>query len=337
MPVSDTLGGNPAVIRPAGQFGEAAINLVCAGVIQPNVCAPFSSAYVKSRSSTSFNSELKDFIAPVHLNLAGCGDVTIIKRTNPRGLNQVFSYTATGSGMSDFTLNDDDGVDSANNTKTFSNLQPGNKVITEGADPTGFAFASLTCTDSGGNSTSTSGRVATVTVVAGGSTTCVYVNDQQLGAIKVSKSSIKGNTALAGGVFTVAGAGGPYTLTTDSTGTACVGNLAFGNYTVTETAAPGGYIIDNPNAVNVTVSVNEGCAAASVGANLAFTDTPKTNITATADSQDDGPGGTLTTITCVNSANANVGNSPSGNVHNPSVTANDLVPGTYTCTLVIDP
>ena len=71
-------------------------------------------------------------------------------------------------------------------------------------------------------------------------------------------------------MFTVAGAGGPYTLTTDSTGTACVDNLAFGNYTVTETAAPGGYIIDNPNAVNVTVSVNEGCAAASVGANLAF-------------------------------------------------------------------
>jgi uncharacterized surface anchored protein len=34
-------------------------------------------------------------------------------------------------------------------------------------------------------------------------------------------------------------------VTTGSDGTACVDNLAFGSYTITETAAPSGDAIDN--------------------------------------------------------------------------------------------
>lgn len=44
-------------------FGEAAINLTKAGVL--GSCAGFSAASVRSRSSSAFNSELKDFIAPI--------------------------------------------------------------------------------------------------------------------------------------------------------------------------------------------------------------------------------------------------------------------------------
>src|SRR5262245_21144365 len=49
--ISENLGGLPPVSRPAQQFGEASINLTCAGVVPPDACEPFSSVYVKSRSS----------------------------------------------------------------------------------------------------------------------------------------------------------------------------------------------------------------------------------------------------------------------------------------------
>jgi prealbumin domain-containing protein len=331
-PVSENLGGRTAVIRPAAQFGEAAINLTCAEVVPPNTCEPFTSAYVKSRSSTAFNSEIKDFIAPISIGLSNCGSLTIIKHTNPRGLDQVFSYTTSGSGVSDFTLNDagnSGGGDSAGNTKTFTGLNAGLKTITEGADPSGFSFASLTCVDSGGNSSTTSGRVASVTVAGGGSTTCTYVNDQQLGAIKVLKSSIKGQ-ALAGATFSIAG----QSVTTGADGTACVDHLAFGNYNVQETAAPPGYSIDDSSVHVVAVSVNQDCSGISAAQALQFNDTPLTDITATAHSE--APGGTSSDITCVDASNTGVGNSPQSG-ENPAVAANGLAPGTYTCTIVVDP
>jgi hypothetical protein len=184
--VSENLGGLTAVNRPAQQFVEAAINLSCAGIVPPNTCESFGSGYVKSRSSTSFTSEIKDFIAPVHLSFPNlCGKLTIIKHTNPRGLDQAFGYTTTG-GLSPatFTLNDagnSGGGDSAGNTRVYDNLQPGTYSVTEGADPVGFAFASASCTTGG----TVSDRTATATIVAGSDITCTYINDQQLGSIKV--------------------------------------------------------------------------------------------------------------------------------------------------------
>lgn len=342
--VSDTLGGNPPVNRPTQQFGEAAINLVCAGVLQPNTCAPFSSAYVKSRSSTAFTSEIKDFIAPVHLSLAGCGKLTIIKRTNPRGLNQNFSYSTTGGLLPSpgtFTLNDtgNTSADSAGNTKVFDNLQPGTYTVTEGADPSGFAFGSLSCTGAGGSS---SGKVATAVITGGSDITCVYTNNQQLGAIKISKASIKPNTPLAGAVFSITGPGG-YTnsvTTAGAGGTICVDGLTFGTYVVTETAAPTGYAIDDTSGHNVVVDTNTTCAADPyVGEVFSATDTPLTNIVATATSQV--AGGTASRVTCVNSASVNIGNSPQPSASTfsdpASVTATGVRPGTYTCTIIVDP
>lgn len=49
------------------------------------------------------------------------------------------------------------------------------------------------------------------------------------------------------------------------------------------------------------------------------------------------PGATHSTVTCKDSSNANVGNSPQGPADPVTVTANGLKPGTYTCTVVIDP
>ena len=52
-------------------FGEASISF--AAIFQrPGVCGQVGSVYMKSRSSTSFQSEIKDFIAPEHVNLSNC-------------------------------------------------------------------------------------------------------------------------------------------------------------------------------------------------------------------------------------------------------------------------
>src|SRR4029453_13799883 len=172
-PVLDTLGGNPAVSRPAQQFGEAAINLTCAGIVPPNTCEPFSTAYVKSRSSTAFTSEIKDFIAPIPLTFSNCGKLTIIKHTDPGGLDQDFSYSTTGGlDPSSFTLND-----AGTDTQVYAGLQPGTYTVTEYAHPAGLVFESLTCEGAGG---STSDRTATAVIVGGSDITCTYINQQQL-------------------------------------------------------------------------------------------------------------------------------------------------------------
>jgi uncharacterized surface anchored protein len=288
--------------------------------------------YVKSRSSTSFTSEIKDLIAPVTFKASNCGKLTIIKHTNPGGLNQNFSYSTTGGlTPSTFTLND-----SGTNTRVFgdgSTLQPGTYTVTEGSDPLGFAFGSLSCVGAGGSS---SGRVATALIVGGSDITCTYVNNQQLGAIKVTKVSAKtGNPPLAGAQFSVSGPGGfSQTLTTGSDGTACVDGLVFGSYTVTETKAPGGYNLDDTSGHAVTVSVNTNCSGSPQGVGSSFKDTPLTDLSVEAKSQ--AVGGTKSTIACTDAANNTVGTGGSL-AEDSKLSATSLKPGTYTCTVVIDP
>ena len=64
-----------------------------------------------------------------------------------------------------------------------------------------------------------------------------------------------------------------------------------------------------------------------------MTDTPKVALNTTSEV----PGVTNSSIQCVNSSNSDVGNSPQGPADPVSVTANGLKPGTYTCTIVVDP
>src|SRR6266536_445150 len=131
------------------RFGEAAINLTGAGVFPAGTCEAFGSAFLKSRSSPSFPAEVKDFIAPVPVNISNCGAIKIIKHTDPRGIDQVFNYTSTipnppaGSTTpscttdttpSAFSLNDSGNTtsDNAANTESCVNVPAGSYTVTEG-------------------------------------------------------------------------------------------------------------------------------------------------------------------------------------------------------------
>jgi uncharacterized surface anchored protein len=125
-------------------------------------------------------------------------------------------------------------------------------------------------------------------------------------------------------------------VSTGADGTVCIDGLAFGDYSVQETAAPDGYSIDDATAHNVSVDNNASCSDDPyVGESIGFTDTPLTDIDVTATSQ--APGATESQISCVDSSNADVGNSGSTFTDPAHADADDLPPGTYTCTVVVDP
>ncbi len=336
-------------------------------------CKSFPQTVWESRSSgSSFVSTTKDVSIENH-TISNCGGIKIIKQTNPRGIDQKFSFTSnllpnsqaggvactTGGSAGvaangSFCLNDAGNAgktlgstttanNSTGNTVAESNLNPGTYTITEGSDPAGFAFGSITCT---GGTTSTSGKAVTVTLGIGDSVVCVYQNNQQTGALKIIKKSVKtAGTRLAGAKFAIKGpdgnalAGSPFT--TNSNGVVCIdGITALGDYKVQETQAPTGYAIDDSTEHTVTVlASNAKCSDTTfTGQSLNFTDTPLTDLSVHVTSQVSG--GTQSNITCTDSSSANIGNSPepdSGFGDPETVTANGLKPGTYTCTVVIDP
>jgi hypothetical protein len=209
--------GSPNSINPvpALQFGETAIDLTKAGVFPPGLCTAFGSAFVKSRSSASFTAEVKDFIAPIPVNISNCGSIKIIKHTDPRGVNQVFSYTSnlpaeaagTVGGVAQggvtcpgnssagvqadgsFCLNDvgnSAGGDSAGNTVYNPNVQAGTYTVTEGTEPSGFTFEKLSCT---GGTTSTSGETATINLQPGDVVVCTYINQQNTATLGTKVST----------------------------------------------------------------------------------------------------------------------------------------------------
>ncbi|HLF40973.1 MAG TPA: SpaA isopeptide-forming pilin-related protein [Acidimicrobiia bacterium] len=75
IPAGESGGLGPLGIRT---FGEASIDL--STLFRPGDCLSFGSAYLKSRSSDSFTSALKDFIAPEDISLSNCGGISITKQ-----------------------------------------------------------------------------------------------------------------------------------------------------------------------------------------------------------------------------------------------------------------
>src|SRR5215469_15375281 len=175
-PVTDPLfPGSPNYINPvpALQFGETAIDLTAAGVFPPGTCKAFGSAFVKSRSSASFTAEVKDFIAPINVNISNCGTIRIHKVT-VNG-DSSFGYTTTG-GLTPPTFSLSNG-----GTQTYGpdTVKAGNYTVTESTVPVGWRLTNLVCTSTGtGTSASTSLSTATVsiTMAAQGVVDCTYTN-----------------------------------------------------------------------------------------------------------------------------------------------------------------
>jgi hypothetical protein len=354
--VSDALAPGGTETLGQSEFGEAGADLTAAGIFSANTCSAFGQVEGVSRSSgNSGQAAMEDLVGPGHINLTNCGTVNIIKHTDPRGIDQNFTYTSNLSGgqlsctldttPAAFTLNDHAGVDpnpitGTDNTEHCTNVPIGSYTVTEGAEPSGFVLEGLSCTATGSSSGSQDGTnlsQANISIAAGGDTvTCTYTNQQQKGAIKISKTNSKTGNALAGATFSITGPGGySNSVQSGADGTVCVDGLNFGSYTVTETAAPTGYVIDDSTGHTVTVDNNAQCSDSTyVGETTSFSDTPTSDIQVRF--RDGGSGTTSATISCDNTTGSTSTTGTTGWDDTTTVTGIHA-PTTVKCTITIDP
>ena len=286
-------------------FGEAQVDLSALTGGGAPVCSVFGSAYLKSRSSDSFTSALKDFIPPLTLDIDQCANVIIRKQTipasDPAALQ--FGYTkdidTSPATANTFTLGH-------GQSKSYDNVILGDDyTVVEDVIPANWQFTSLDC------SASTGIAAADIQIVGAQVTAdindtddildCTYTNSRRLGAIEITKTRKHaadgaGNHPHAGVVFGITGGNLPAgtTVTTNALGKACLGGLVFANdYVVTETV-PAGYASDDA-VKEATVGVNSDCGDGNE-AKLSFHNTPLTNVTVSVDSQV--VGGTASKINC---------------------------------------
>jgi hypothetical protein len=248
-----------------------------------------------------------------------------------------FDFTSTTLTPSPFTLTTTAAGAAGKDSESFADLAPGTYDVDETV-PAGWNLVSSTCDD--GSSPSAIGLSAGETV------TCTFHDTRETGAILITKTRKHaaggpGDHPHEGVDFVITGgelpAGGT-TITTNADGKACLDGLVLssfvGDYTATETV-PAGYSADDGPAT-VTVDTEATCDDDPyLGETADFRNTPLTDITASVDSQVDG--GTASTITCVDSGSNTVASGSTDTHGDGSATATDLEPGTYVCTIVIDP
>ncbi|HLS43943.1 MAG TPA: SpaA isopeptide-forming pilin-related protein [Ornithinicoccus sp.] len=250
-------------------FGEASVDLNL--IFDGESCKSFGSAMLKSRSSDSFTSQLKDFISPEPLELTNCGKVEISKVTDPTGAAQLFDYTKTfgTDPASDNTFQLADG-----DTETFSNVLFGTGyTVTEDDLPAGWQFSNLDCSASTGEVNYTENQLTrTVTFDiqdANDYLKCTYYNEA-LADLTIVKQV---NDEPGADDFDFSSTGGlspaTFTLTPtgtdaageDSTGTAYHG-IATGSYTVDETVPTGWNLVsatcDNGDDPTTSIDLEAG-------------------------------------------------------------------------------
>ncbi len=309
--------GLPALL-PAGQFGETAINLTAAGVfpdgrLQRRSVRPTS----RAAASTSFNSELKDFVAPVDIDIANCSTITVDKVTVPSGSTQEFTFTPSWDDP--FVLTDEaDPI-------TSDDLNPGTYSVSETV-PDNWTLTEAVCDDGS--------DPAAIDLGAAEHVTCTFTNTLNTGAISIHKdrkhaADGPGDHPHAGVEFTL---NGESIGLTDANGNICVDDLTFGDYTVNE-LTPAGYVSAD-DSQDVTVDNLAFCDDDPyVGEALSFDNTPLTDVLITTTGQV--AGGTASSISCVDGATT-IGD-PSVFTENASLAINNNVPKTLVCTIVIDP
>lgn len=299
-----------------GLFGEAAVNLTAAGVFPAGTCTAFGSTFLKSRSSTSFTAEIKDFIAPQPISISNCGTIKIHKVT--QNGDGTFSYTTTG-GLSPATFTLSNG-----GLRTYSNVPIGSYGVTESTLPAGWTLASLTCTASGaGTSDTTSGATASITMAGGGVVDCTYTNHTNLSptiTTALSASSVSIGTAVHDSA-TLSGAsataGGTVTYTVYSDNTCTTSFAAAGTKTVTNGGVPDSDPVTFTNAGTYywqAAYSGDGNDNAATSACTSETLVVQPNTTSTTTAQNLLPNDTAT----LSGATAGAGGSITFNLYSPS-------------------
>ena len=175
----------------------------------------------------------KDYVA---------GSITIVKDAVPNSALD-FNFTTTGTGLSNFAL-DDDADPTLPNTRTFNNLAPGPYTVTEAGLPiAGWDLTNLVCVGGGANtSTTLATGLSTIGLDAGENVTCTYTNTKR-GHIIVVKDAVP-NDAQDFTFTNNFGNGNPATFPLDDDADPTLSNtrdseVLPGTFAVSEGAVPG--------------------------------------------------------------------------------------------------
>jgi hypothetical protein len=258
-----------------GLFGEAAINLTGAGVFPAGTCKAFGSAFVKSRSSSSFTAEVKDFIAPVPVDISNC--VTIkLKKVDAAG------NPLAGAVMQLWLDANKDGVLDQSPTPPDTQVTnpQGNctTAVTGNAATDGICAWTISAsgvyighelTPPNGYSAAPDQTQSVTFPPSSEVFTLTFTDNKLPGRINVLKKDAVSNVALAGAIFTLypdnsgatspdIGTGGAdlpcaaygdgsnadtCKCTTQANGTCSFLNVPQGDYWVVETTPPSGYFL----------------------------------------------------------------------------------------------
>ncbi len=165
--------------------------------------------------------------------------IIIHKNTVPDSA-QDFNFTTTGTGLNNFTL-DDDADGTLSNTQTFLNLNSGNFTVTEAAS-SGYT-TTVVCTDPSSNTTTSDvNRTASINLGAGETVECTFTNTLQQGTLTLQKTVIKDNGGVAVDTAWTLSASGA-TPISGVEGDASITNAAVnsGSYNLSESIGPVGY------------------------------------------------------------------------------------------------
>lgn len=162
------------------------------------------------------------------------------------------------------------------------------------------------------------------------------------GAIEVNKfAKVPGSTdtqPVEGAGFTLFDNGTavdpPGEVTTSAGGIACFDGLPVDTeFRLSETTTPLGYATVDDRTVTSSAD-NADCEGTGAPITVNVENQPLTDLSIDVEAQV--PGATNSTIVCVDESDTEVGNS-GANSDPASLDVEDLLPGTYTCTIVIDP
>ena len=181
-------------------FGEAAINLVTAGIFKTGTCTNFGSAYVKSRSSDSFPAQLSDFIKPLEVSINNCGDLTIVKDSGDDDGTFTFEVDCSDNAFDDdeVSIQTSDGE----GEETIADIPNGTTCTVTEDSQDGWTLDSTTPT--GGQ------------VTIDGDKTVTFTNSRDKGKIVVNKTANGGDGVFTFTVDCEGVAGYPIDLTIDT-------------------------------------------------------------------------------------------------------------------------
>lgn len=343
-PANETLGLN--------EFGEAGIDLTGANIFTSGTCTSFGQAEGVSRSSgNSGTAAMEDLVGPGHVTISNCGSLLIHKTDGTNGLaGATFTATPGATDSNGTTATSSTFVDEGSGYYCLDNMKIGQSTLVhESAAPPGYNPDATDQTITVTNSASCATRLAANPIVPDGSD---FVDTLQVGAIKITKvgkdknctgsgtpdadCSAASTRLLNGAVFELkTGTTVNYTSnatsgTGSNAGVTCIDNVTPGTYTLHEKTAPSGYAAaaDQP----VTIAPNTSCSGTGTHAPLSVTVTDQPLTTITVSTTPQVAGATTSTVQCT-PATATGDSAPVATPH----TTNAVVPGTYVCTVVIDP